>query len=60
MVYQRSSKTEKRFQVHTFLTAEEKAVLVGYAEEQGLSQSAAIRQLILQATEDREPEEVAV
>lgn len=51
MVYQRSVKTEKRFQVHTFLTAEEKQILLGYAEEQGLSQSAAIRQLILTAAE---------
>lgn len=43
---------KKRFQVHTFLTAEEKATLVQYAEDQGLSQSAVIRQLILKAASE--------
>lgn len=50
MVYQRKDSKVKRLQVHTFLTPEEKEMLVGYAEDQGLSQSAAIRQLIIQAT----------
>lgn len=57
MVYQR--KGTKRNQVHTFLTDDEKEALVRYAEEQGLSQSAAIRQLIMNASVAVAPVEIA-
>lgn len=43
---------EKRKTVHTYLTESEKDDLRRYAASQGLTQSAAIRQLILNASSE--------
>ena len=50
---------EKRKTVHTYLTESEKQDLRRYAANQGLTQSAAIRQLILNASSELADTETA-